>query len=188
MSRLGKQPIAIPEKTEVTVSGNKVSVKGPLGVLERDMRSDVSVKVEDGNVVVAPAKNSRFAKALWGTYAAHVNNMVKGVNQAFEKKLIVEGVGYRCEVQPARNADGAAGGGNKVVLNVGYSHPVELVAPEGIELAAEKNTLTIKGINKDVVGQFAAEVRKVRKPEPYKGKGIRYDGEHIRRKQGKKAV
>lgn len=177
MSRLGKQPINIPEKTEVTVSDGTVSVKGPLGVISRNIRPDVSIKIEEGNVIIAPVKNSRLAKALWGTYAAHVSNMLKGVNVAFEKKLIIEGVGYRCEVQ-----------GNKVILNVGYSHSVELVAPEGIELVVEKNILSIKGINKDVVGQFAAEVRQVRKPEPYKGKGIRYSDEVVRRKQGKKAV
>lgn len=177
MSRLGKNPITIPEKTEVTVADNTISVKGPLGTLSRGTHKDVSIEVADGNVTVAPKKNSRLARALWGTYASHIINMMHGVNEPFQKVLVVEGVGYRCEVQ-----------GNKVVLNVGYSHPVELTAPEGVELAVEKNVLTIKGINKDVVGQFAAEVRKVRKPEPYKGKGIRYENEVIRRKQGKKAV
>lgn len=177
MSRLGKQPITIPAKTEVTVSEGKVSVKGPLGVLEREVRNDIKIEVKDGAVIVTPQKKTRFANALWGTYAAHVNNMVKGVNEAFQKKLVVEGVGYKVAVQ-----------GNKVVLNVGYSHPVEMIAPEGIELAVEKNVLSIKGINKDVVGEFAANVRAVRKPEPYKGKGIRYEDEVVRRKQGKKAV
>lgn len=177
MSRLGKQPITIPEKTEVTVSDGKISVKGPLGMLERNIRNDVKVEVKDKEVHIAPAKKTRFASALWGTYAAHVNNMIHGVNEAFEKKLVVEGVGYKVDVQ-----------GNKVVLNVGYSHPVEMTAPEGVEVGTEKNTLSIKGINKDVVGEFAANVRAVRKPEPYKGKGIRYEDEVIRRKQGKKAV
>jgi len=177
MSRLGKQPITIPEKTEVAIANGKLSVKGPLGQLERDIRSDVSMEVKDGAVVVRPAKKTRLATALWGTYSSHVNNMIKGVNEAFEKKLIVEGVGYKIDVQ-----------GNKVVLNVGYSHTVEMIAPEGIELAVEKNVLTIKGINKDVVGEFAANVRAVRKPEPYKGKGIRYSDEVVRRKQGKKAT
>ena len=177
MSRLGKQPITIPAKTEVAIEGGKLSVKGPLGQLEREVRNDVSMEVKDGAVVVKPARKTRFANALWGTYAAHLNNMIKGVNTAFEKKLIIEGVGYKVDVQ-----------GNKVVLNVGYSHTVEMVAPEGIELKVEKNTLTIKGINKDVVGEFAANVRQVRKPEPYKGKGIRYSDEVVRRKQGKKAT
>ena len=177
MSRLGKQPITIPEKTEVTVSADSVSVKGPLGVLERPLRPEVKVEVRDGEVVTTPMKKSKFAQALWGTYSAHLNNMVKGVNTPFEKKLIVEGVGYKADAQ-----------GNKIVLNVGYSHPVELVAPEGVEVASEKNNITVKGINKDLVGEFAANIRAVRKPEPYKGKGIRYEDEVVRRKQGKKAV
>jgi len=177
MSRIGSQPITIPEKTEVSIGDGKVSVKGPLGTIERDFRNDISIEVKDGKVVLAPAKKTRFATALWGTYAAHVNNMVKGVNKAFEKKLIVEGVGYKVAAQ-----------GNKIVLNVGYSHSVEMEAPEGIEIVVEKNNILIKGINKDVVGEFAAKIREVRKPEPYKGKGIRYYDEVIRRKQGKKAV
>lgn len=177
MSRLGRQPIIIPEKTEVAIANGKLSVKGPLGQIEREVRNDVSMEVKDGAVVVKPAKNTRFANALWGTYASHINNMIKGVNEAFEKKLIVEGIGYKVDVQ-----------GNKVVLNVGYSHSVEMVVPEGIEVTTEKNVITIKGINKDVVGEFAANIRAVRKPEPYKGKGIRYSDEVIRRKQGKKAT
>ncbi len=177
MSRLGKQPITIPEKTEVTVTADTLSVKGPLGALERPLRSEVKIEVKDGEVVITPTRKSKFARSLWGTYAAHVSNMVKGVNTPFEKKLIVEGVGYRAEAQ-----------GNKIVLNVGYSHPVELVAPEGVEVSVEKNVIGVKGINKDHVGEFAANIRAVRKPEPYKGKGIRYEDEVIRRKQGKKAV
>jgi large subunit ribosomal protein L6 len=177
MSRLGKIPITIPEKTEVNISEGKVSVKGPLGQIERDIRSDVKIEIDGNEIKVAPANKTRFAAALWGTYAAHLRNMVNGVNEAFEKKLIVEGVGYKVDVQ-----------GNKVVLNVGYSHPVEMIAPEGIEVIAEKNNLTIKGVNKEVVGEFAANIRDVRKPEPYKGKGIRYHDEVVRRKQGKKAV
>ena len=177
MSRLGKQPIAIPEKTDVTVTADSVSVKGPLGVLERPLRSEVKVEVKDGEVVVTPTKNSKLARALWGTYSAHINNMVRGVNEPFEKKLVVEGVGYRAEAQ-----------GNKIVLSVGYSHPVELAAPEGVEIIVEKNNITVKGINKDDVGEFAANIRATRKPEPYKGKGIRYEDEVVRRKQGKKAV
>lgn len=177
MSRQAKQPIAIPDKTEVSVVDSVMRVKGPLGEISRPIRADVSVEVKDGAVLVSPRKPTRFAKALWGTYASHVRNMMQGVNTAFEKQLVVEGVGYRVEVQ-----------GNKVVFNVGYSHPVELVIPEGIEVTVEKNVLTVKGINKEVVGEFAANIRAVRKPEPYKGKGIRYSDEVIRRKQGKRAV
>jgi len=177
MSRIGKQPISIPEKTEVTVAADSVSVKGPLGVLERPLRREIKIEVKDGEVIVTPTKKSKLARSLWGTYRSHIGNMVNGVNTPFEKKLIVEGVGYRSEAQ-----------GNKIVLNVGYSHPVELTAPEGVELIVEKNNITVRGINKELVGEFAANIRAVRKPEPYKGKGIRYEGEIVRRKQGKKAV
>lgn len=177
MSRIGKQPITIPEKTEVTITDGSVSVKGPLGTITRSFRDDVSIETKDNAVVVTPAKKTRLAKALWGTYASHMNNMISGVNTAFEKKLIVEGVGYRSEVQ-----------GKNVVLNVGFSHPVSLEIPEGVEVTAEKNLITVKGIDKDVVGEFTAKIRATKKPEPYKGKGIRYEDEIVRRKQGKKAV
>lgn len=177
MSRLTKNPITIPEKTEVAVEAGVMRVKGPLGTLEKAIRPDVSLEVKDGTILVAPRKKTRFAEALSGTYAAHMSNMIKGVNTAFEKKLVVEGVGYRMEVK-----------GNSVVLNVGYSHPVELAIPDGIEATAEKNVLTLKSIDKDALGQFAANVRAVRKPEPYKGKGIRYEDEVVRRKQGKKTA
>ena len=177
MSRIGKQPVAIPDKTEVTVTADTVSVKGPLGVLERPLRREIKIEVKDGEVIVTPTKKSKLARSLWGTYASHISNMVSGVNTPFEKKLIVEGVGYRSETQ-----------GNKIILNVGYSHSVELTAPDGVEVVAEKNNITVKGINKELVGEFAANIRAVRKPEPYKGKGIRYHDEVVRRKQGKKAV
>lgn len=177
MSRIGKQPIIIPDKTEVKISDGILSVKGPLGEINRKVRSDIKIEVINNEVVLTLAKKTRLAKALWGTYASHVSNMVRGVNEAFEKKLIVEGIGYRTEIE-----------GNELKLSVGFSHPVKLAIPEGLEVKVEKNTINIKGPNKDVVGQFAAEVRAVRKPEPYKGKGIRYHDEVIRRKQGKKAV
>ena len=177
MSRIGKQPIIIPDKTEAKISDGILSVKGPLGEINRKVRSDIKIEVINNEVVLTLAKKTRLAKALWGTYASHVSNMVRGVNEAFEKKLIVEGIGYRIEIE-----------GNELKLSVGFSHPVKLAIPEGLEVKVEKNTINIKGPNKDVVGQFAAEVRAVRKPEPYKGKGIRYHDEVIRRKQGKKAV
>ena len=126
---------------------------------------------------MAPARETDHARALWGTFAAHANNMVVGVTDGFKKELEIEGVGYRAEAQ-----------GNKIVLNVGFSHPVELEAPEGISVSVEKNLITVEGADKDAVGQFAANVRAVKKPEPYKGKGIHYVGEYIIRKQGKKAV
>ena len=177
MSRIGKQPITIPDKTEVSISDGILSVKGPLGKLTRKVRNDVKIEVVGQEVVVTLVKKTRLARALWGTYASHIDNMVHGVNELFEKKLVVEGVGYRVELS-----------GGELTLNMGYSHPVKLTVPEGIEVQVLKNTINIKGSDKEVVGQFAAEVRSVRKPEPYKGKGIRYHDEVIRRKQGKKAV
>lgn len=177
MSRIGKQPIEIPEKTEVTVADNAVRVRGPAGELARSLRPEVNVEIKAGAVHVTPARNSKISRALWGTYASLIKNMVKGVNEAFAKKLVVEGVGYR-----------VAQSGTNVELNVGFSHPVVLAIPEGISVAVEKNEITVTGADKERVGQFAAEIRAVRKPEPYKGKGIRYHDEVVRRKQGKRAV
>ena len=177
MSRIGKQPVAIPEKTDVSVSDNSISVKGPLGELSRALNSSISVKVENNEVIVTPVDKSNKARALWGTYASHVKNMVKGVNEAFEKKLVVEGIGYRVNLS-----------GKKLELIVGFSHSVVLEVPEGITVVVEKNNIGISGSDKEKVGQFAAEIRAVKKPEPYKGKGIRYEGEVVRRKQGKKTV
>lgn len=178
MSRVGKQIIEIPPKTEVTVSAGSVRVKGPLGELERSFRpEDVHITVEGNEVKVDPKRNTKISRSLWGTYASHVKNMVEGVNTPFEKKLVVEGVGYRVEVR-----------GEELVLSVGFSHPVALAIPTGVTVAVEKNEITISGFDKERVGQFAANVRAVRKPEPYKGKGIRYSDEIIRRKQGKRAV
>lgn len=177
MSRLGKQPIEIPQGVDVTFADGALHVKGPRGELSRPIKDDVSIDVADNAVTIKPARETDHAKALWGTYAAHTNNMILGVTEGFKKELEIEGVGYRAEVQ-----------GNKIVLNVGFSHQVELTAPEGITITVEKNLITVKGSDKDVVGQFAANIRAVKKPEPYKGKGIHYVGEYIIRKQGKKAV
>ena len=177
MSRIGKKGITIPEKTEVTVSNGLVKVVGPKGTLERIFRTDISIKVEDNTVSLEPVKLSNSNATLWGTYASHIKNMVQGVNTPFEKKLILEGVGFKSEVK-----------GNKLVLALGFSHPVEVDIPEGLIVKAEKNLLTFTGIDKELVGQFTAEVRALKKPEPYKGKGFRYDNEVIRRKQGKKSV
>ena len=177
MSRLGKKAVAIPDKTEVTVANGVVSVKGPQGELSRPVHSNVSLEVTDEGVLVTPNNNSRSARALWGTFASHVRNMINGVNEPFKKVLILEGVGYRVEMQ-----------GTNLKLTVGYSHPVELAVPEGVTTTVEKNVITIAGADKEKVGQFAAEVRAVKKPEPYNGKGLHYDDEIVRRKQGKKAV
>ena len=177
MSRIGKQPIAIPEKTEVAVSDSTVRVKGPLGELSKTFNPEVAVAVADGVVTVTPQNDTGFAQALWGTVASQIKSMVSGVNEAFSKKLVIEGVGYRAAVN-----------GDKLELSIGYSHPVVLAIPAGITVVVEKNEMTISGFDKELVGQFAANVRAKRKPEPYKGKGIRYRDEIIRRKQGKRAV
>jgi large subunit ribosomal protein L6 len=177
MSRLGKKAIIIPEKTEVTFSDHVFNVKGPNGELKREFKDDILIKVEGNEIKLEPKKGSQQAQALWGTYASHISNMINGVNTPYEKKLVVEGVGFKSDVQ-----------GNKIVMSLGFSHPVELTIPEGLKATAEKNVITISGIDKEKVGQFTAEIRAKRKPEPYKGKGIRYEDEVIRRKQVKKAA
>lgn len=177
MSRLGKQPIAIPQGVDVTVGGGVCTVKGPKGTLTRKTVKELDITVENGTVTIAPKGDSATAPVLWGTYAAHLRNMIAGVTEGFVKKLEIEGVGYRAESQ-----------GQKVKLSMGYSHPVELIAPEGVSIVVEKGLITISGADIEKVGQFAADVRAVREPEPYKGKGIHYQGEYIIRKQGKKGV
>jgi len=177
MSRIGKKGILVPEKTETAFSNGIFSVKGPKGSLERNFRSDIAIVVNGKNISLSLAKENKQTKALWGTYASHIKNMVKGVNDGFEKKLILDGVGYKFQVS-----------GNKLVLALGFSHPVEVDIPVGLELKAEKNILTVSGIDKELVGSFTAKVRALKKPEPYKGKGFRYHDEVIRRKQGKKSV
>jgi large subunit ribosomal protein L6 len=177
MSRLGKKGITIPEKTEATFSAGVLSVKGPKGSLERSFRHDISIVIDGKQIALSVPKENNQTKALWGTYASHIKNMVKGVNDGFEKKLILEGVGYKSQVS-----------GNKLVLALGFSHPVEVEIPQGLNVKAEKNLLTISGIDKESVGSFSAKVRDLKKPEPYKGKGFRYFDEVIRRKQGKKSV
>ncbi|MFA5876768.1 MAG: 50S ribosomal protein L6 [Candidatus Paceibacterota bacterium] len=176
MSRIGKNPITIPANTQISVAEGVLTVKGPLGVITRPVHSMVSVTVEGEAVTVAPLNSSKLARSLWGTFASHLKNMIAGVNKKYEKKLTLEGIGYRVEVQ-----------GRNMKFLVGFSHPVILAIPEGIDVVVEKNQITVSGIDKDAVGQFSAVVRAVKKPEPYKGKGIRYDGEYVRRKQGKKA-
>lgn len=177
MSRLGKKPIQIPQKTEIKVEDNSISVKGPLGELNVDMLPGFEINLEKDQISIDPkVKNIKF-NSLWGTYVSLIQNAISGVNEEFEKKLIIEGVGFRAAVQ-----------GNKLVLNIGFSHQVELEIPEGLKAEVEKDTITIKGIDKQKVGHFAAVVRSNKKPEPYKGKGIRYSDEVVRRKEGKKTV
>jgi large subunit ribosomal protein L6 len=176
MSRLAKKPIN-PEKATVTVAGGVLTVKGAKATLSRDIHPSISIVVTPEGVLVTPKDASRLAKALTGTFAAHVQSMVKGVTTPWKKQLTLEGVGYKVELK-----------GKDFVFQVGFSHPVHLAIPEGIAATAEKNIMTIEGADKDLVGQFAANVRGIKPPEPYLGKGIHYNGEVIRRKQGKKAV
>jgi large subunit ribosomal protein L6 len=176
MSRLGKIPVAIPSGVTVTFEKGLLTVKGPKATLSREVKNDVTITIDGAIVTLAPTE-SEAARALWGTYAAHLRNMVKGVTEGFTKILEIEGVGYRAEVK-----------GSEIVLSMGFSHQVPLAIPAGITAEVQKNVITLSGADKDALGQFAANVRKVKEPEPYKGKGIRYKGEFILRKQGKKAV
>jgi large subunit ribosomal protein L6 len=177
MSRLAKQPIAIPQKAEVSISGDAISVKGPKGTLVKPMHRLVTVEVKPEGVQVAVRGSSLEGKALVGTYASHVKNMLKGVTEGYKKTLLIEGVGFKWDVA-----------GTKLNLSLGFSHPVVVDIPECLAVKAEKGALIIEGFDKELVGQFAANIRAMKKPEPYKGKGIRYEGEVIRRKQGKKAA
>lgn len=177
MSRIGKKEIKIPAGTDVAVLAGEIVVKGKGGTLKRMLHPTISLAVANGEVTVTPATNTRLARALWGTYAAHVRNMIAGVNTPFVKKLQIEGIGYKAELQ-----------GKNLKLALGFSHPVLVPVPEGITAVVEKNIITVSGADKEAVGQFAASVRALKKPEPYKGKGIRYEGEVVRQKQGKKAA
>ena len=177
MSRIGKKGILVPEKTEAIFNDSILSVKGPKGSLERRFLPDISIAIDGKQISLSVAKKNKQTKALWGTYASHIKNMIKGVNEGFEKKLILEGVGYKSQVN-----------GNKLVLALGFSHPTEVEIPPGLNIKAEKNVLTISGIDKELVGGWSAKIRALKKPEPYKGKGFRYFDEIIRRKQGKKSV
>ena len=176
MSRIGRMPIAIPAGVTVDVAeNNKVTVKGPKGTLERVLPKEMEIKVEGAEVVVTRPNDLKRMKSLHGLTRTLINNMVIGVTEGYEKKLEVNGVGYR-----------AAKAGKKLTLSLGYSHPVEMEDPEGIETVLDgQNIIIVKGIDKEKVGQYAAEIRSKREPEPYKGKGIKYDYEHIRRKAGK---
>ena len=175
MSRIGRMPIAIPAGVTVEVAeNNKVTVKGPKGTLERVLPSEMEIKVEGDQVVVSRPNDLKKMRSFHGLTRTLINNMVVGVTSGYEKKLEVNGVGYR-----------ASKSGKKLTLNLGYSHPVEMTDPEGLESTVEGNKIIVKGIDKEKVGQYAAEIRDKRRPEPYKGKGIKYADEVIRRKVGK---
>lgn len=177
MSRIAKKPIQIPEKTEITFKDGVVSVKGPLGEIKKTLKPIVDIKVENKTVVFILKIDTLEARALWGTYASHIKNMIAGVNKVYEKKLVIEGIGYKYDVKP-----------KEIILSVGLSHQVKIEIPAGLKVTAEKSTLSISGIDCELVGSFANKIKSIKRPEPYKGKGIRYEGEIIRRKQGKKAA
>ncbi len=176
MSRTGKKPIPVPAGVTASVEGGTISVKGPKGTLTMPTADDISYEVGEGNIVVKPANDTKRAKAFWGMQRTLVQNLVTGVSEGFSKKLLITGVGYRANAQ-----------GKKLKLQLGYSHDVDLDVPEGVEVKTpDQTTVEISGNDKQKVGQFAAEIRRWRKPEPYKGKGIKYEGEFIFRKEGKK--
>ncbi len=176
MSRIGKQPITIPQGVEVNVdSKNLVTVKGPKGQLEEQISKDIQINIENSELTVERPTNNKIHKSLHGLSRTLINNMVEGVTKGYEKKLQVVGVGYRAAKQ-----------GNKLTLNLGFSHPVEMIDPEGITVEVPTpNEILVKGINKQAVGNYSAKIREWREPEPYKGKGVRYADEVVRRKEGK---
>lgn len=177
MSRIGKQEILIPAGVKVTQNGNVITVIGPKGTIFKTFRDDITITVTDKNVTLNIKRNDKFSKSLWGTYASHIKNMIAGVQVPYQKKLILEGVGYKSEVK-----------GKIFSFALGFSHPVTIEIPDTIIATADKNNITISGVDKELVGSFTASVRALKKPEPYKGKGMRYADEVIRRKQGKKTV
>ncbi len=178
MSRIGKQPIVIPQGVQVTLKEGTIAVTGPKGTLARDPHMDMGVMISATEIVVAPVRQTKKSSALWGLTRSLIANMVEGVTTGFKKKLILDGIGYRM----------TADGPSALNLALGFSHPVRFDAPEGITFTVEKNTVTVSGIDKELVGRIASSLRALKKPEPYKGKGMRYDGEIFRRKAGKKAA
>jgi large subunit ribosomal protein L6 len=178
LSRIGKLPIVVPGKVEVTLKGREVLVKGPLGSLSQTISDDIKVELNDGIISCTPVRDDSALSAQWGLYRVLINNMVTGVSVGFKKVMTMIGVGYRAELM-----------GKDLVINIGLSHPVRVCPPQGITFAVEGPTkIIVSGIDKQAVGQVAAEIRKTRPPEPYKGKGIRYEGEEVHRKAGKTGV
>jgi len=179
MSRVGKKPIEIPDKTKVEIDGQTVTVTGPKGALSRTVHPDISVAMEDNTVVVTRSSDAKKHRALHGLTRALINNMVVGASVGFTKELQIIGVGYRCENK-----------GSMLILHLGFSHPVVIVPPDGVTVTAipKENKILVGGIDKELVGETAAKIRSFRKPEPYKGKGVRYVDEHVRSKAGKSAA
>ena len=177
MSRVGKKPIEIPKGVEVKIEGDLVRVKGPKGELSQRIRPEIKVEMKEGKIFISPQIETKKTKALWGLTRSLLANDIKGVIEGYEKKLQIEGLGYKAEIE-----------GETLILRVGFSHLVKIQAPSGIKFSVEKNIITISGIDKELVGQVAANIRKIRPPEPYKGKGIRYLGEIVKIKPGKKVV
>jgi large subunit ribosomal protein L6 len=175
MSRIGKLQIKVPDKVNITVHSSNIVVKGPKGELSKNFPNSIKIIQNDKTIQVVPIENIAESYQLYGTFRSLVNNMIIGVTQGFQKKLELQGVGYRSQID-----------GKTLILNVGYSHQVKILSPEGIKLSVEGNTnITVSGLDKELVGQIAADIRLVRPPEPYKGKGIRYQGEYVRKKVGK---
>ena len=177
MSRIGKKPIEIPKGVEVKIEDNVVIVKGPKGELQKKIRPEIKVEIKENEILVSPEKETKKTNAFWGLTRTLISNIIKGVTEGYEKKLEIQGVGYKANLE-----------GEDLVLQVGFSHSVKIDKVGGIKFEVEKNIIAISGIDKELVGQVAAKIRKVRPPEPYKGKGIRYVGEEVRRKAGKKVV
>ena len=176
MSRIGSRKIAIPSGVQITFQKGNLTVKGPKGELSRQVRDEIVFHIEKEEMMVEKIAKTRLANNLWGTYAAHAKNMIIGVTEGYKKELEVRGIGYRTEMK-----------GSQLVLHVGFSHPVVFDVPEKLQVSVNDLAITIEGFDKEKVGQFAAQVRRVKKPDPYKDKGVRYVGEVVRRKQGKKA-
>ena len=176
MSRIGKQPVKIEKGVDVKIESGVIFVKGPKGELKRSLLDSIDIKIENDQIIVTPKNEENETRAFWGLQRSLIFNMIEGVTKGFTKKLELVGVGYKANLQ-----------GKDLVIDIGFSHPVKVEAPQGITFAAEKTSITISGIDKELVGQIASSIRKIRKPEPYKGKGIRYVGEVVRKKLGKKA-
>ncbi len=177
MSRIGKKPIIIPKGVEITLEGHTVKAKGPKGELQTKIRPEIGVEIKDDQVIVTPVKETKKSNAFWGLSRSLIANMTTGVSEGYQTKLLIEGVGYKVALE-----------GQDLVFQLGFSHPVKISPREGIIFSIEKNSFIVSGINKQLVTQVAANIRKIKPPDPYKGKGIRYEGEIIKKKVGKKAT